>query len=233
MIDRTRSRGVAPGGVAATWTEPGQRTITVGVLATVVVLDQTTKWWAWRNAPGTIINAASTWPIGRPVSSWFAGPVTGAILDLLSVGLLSLAGHLLVHRRRRGVVLVAGALMIGGWSTNLLDRLELRGATVPGSVRGAVDFIHLGPPYWNLVDFVIIGAAALFLAAAFARGGRSALDAAPTGHTTPVTRRHPWARRPAAGLVRAVVVAGAAVHRAVHDDAVYSSARASTDAGEG
>jgi lipoprotein signal peptidase len=234
MIDRTRVRSVAPGGVAATWTGPGQRTIVVGVLAAVVVLDQATKWWAWRNASGAIINAASTWPIGRPVSSWFAGPVTGAILDLLSVGLLSLAGHLLVRRRRRGVVLVAGALMIGGWSSNLLDRLGLHGATAPGSVRGAIDFIHLGPPYWNLADFVIIGAAALFLVAAFARGGRRALGAAPTGHTPPVTGRRPRAQSAAAGLVLAVVVGGAAVHGAVHDDGVYSSPRASTHAaGEG
>jgi lipoprotein signal peptidase len=234
MIDRTRVRGVAPGGVAATRTGPGQRAIAAGVLAAVVVLDQTTKWWAWRDASGAIINPGATWLIGRPVSGWFSGPVTGAILDLLSVGLLSLAGHLLVRRRRRRVVLVAGALMIGGWSSNLLDRLGLHGATAPGSVRGAIDFIHLGPPYWNLADFVIIGAAALFVVAAFARGGRSALGAAPTGHMTPATRRRRRARRAAAGLVLAVVVGGAAVHGAVHDDGVYSSPRAWTDAaGEG
>ncbi|MCW2677753.1 MAG: hypothetical protein JWR70_2793 [Modestobacter sp.] len=174
MIDQTRVR-LAPGGDAATWTGSGQRAIAIGLLAAVIVLDQTTKWWAWRHASRAIINAGSTWPIGRPLSGWFSGPVTGAILDLLDVGLLSLAGHLLVRRRRRGVVLIAGALMIGGWSSNLLDRLGLHIATAPGSVRGAVDFIHLGRPYWNVADFVIVGATALLLAARCAPCGRSAL----------------------------------------------------------
>jgi lipoprotein signal peptidase len=228
MTQQTQVRR-APGGNVATWTGPGQGAIAIGLLAAVVVLDQTTKWWAWRNVSDSIINAGSTWPIGRPVSGWFSGPVTGAVLDLLSVGVLSFAGHLLVRRRRRGAVLVAGSLMIGGWSSNLLDRLGLHRATAPGSVRGAIDFIHLGPPYWNIADFVIIGAAAIFLAAACARGGRSALGGAPSGDTTPGTRRPP-ARRTAAGLVLAVVVGGAAVHGAVHHNGVCSSPRASTHA---
>jgi hypothetical protein len=172
------------------------------------VLDQTTKWWAWRHASEAIINAVSTWPIGRPVSGWFSGPVTGAILDLLDVGPLSLAGHLLV--RRRGVVLVAGAL-IGGWSSNLLERLGLHLATAPGSVRGAVDFLPLGRAYWNVADFVIAGAAALLLAARCAPCGRSALGPAPHG-------------------VPAVVVGGVAAMGAVHDVGVDSSPRASADA---
>jgi lipoprotein signal peptidase len=168
----------APGGDPATWPGPGQRATAIGLLAAVVVLDQTTKWWAWRHASAAIINAGSTWPIGWPLNGWFSGQVTGAVLDLLDVGLLSLAGHLLVRRRRRGVVLVAGALMIGGWSSNLLDRLGLHIATAPGSVRGAVDFIHLGRPYWNVADLVIVTAAALLLAARCAPGTRS-LDSAP------------------------------------------------------
>jgi lipoprotein signal peptidase len=180
MTHQTRVRR-APGGQPATWAGRRQRAIAIGLLAAVVVLDQTTKWWAWRNVSDSIINAGSTWPIGRPVSGWFSGPVTGAVLDLLSVGLLSLAGHLLVRRRRRGAVLVAGALMIGGWVSNLLDRLGLHRATAPGSARGAVDFIHLGPPYWNLADFVIAGAAMLFLVARCVADRRSALGPAPDG----------------------------------------------------
>jgi len=37
---------------------------------------------------------------------------------------------------------VPGALVIGGWSSNLLDRLGMHYWTAPGSVRGAVDFIE-------------------------------------------------------------------------------------------
>jgi hypothetical protein len=34
--------------------------------------------------------------------------------------------------------------------------------TAPGSMRGAVDFIHLGSHYYNVADFFIIGATPLF-----------------------------------------------------------------------
>ncbi|MCW2574398.1 MAG: hypothetical protein JWR66_428, partial [Modestobacter sp.] len=39
------------------------------------MVDRTTPWWAWRNDSGAIIDAGSTWPIGRPVSGWFSGLV--------------------------------------------------------------------------------------------------------------------------------------------------------------
>jgi lipoprotein signal peptidase len=149
-------------------TGPGRRQglITLGLLAVVILLDQATKWWGWRHAPHAFINAGGTWIIGRPVGAWFSGPVSGPLLDHLDIGLLSLAGVILVRRRRRAPVLVAGALMLGGWSSNLLDRLGMHTLTAPGSVRGAVDFIPLGPPSWNLADFFILGATVLFLVAA-------------------------------------------------------------------
>ncbi|MCW2617088.1 MAG: hypothetical protein JWR28_237 [Modestobacter sp.] len=157
MTHQTRARR-ALRCAAATWTGPGQRTTAIGLLVVVVVVDRTTPWWAWRNDSGAIIDAGSTWPIGRPVSGWFSGLVTGAVLDLLGVGPLSLAGHLLVRRRRRQAVLVAGARMIGGWGSNLLDRLGLHRATAPGSARGAVD------PAPNGVPVVVVGGAAAIAA---------------------------------------------------------------------
>jgi lipoprotein signal peptidase len=187
----------AEGDDAATDAEPWQRLMALGLLAAVVVLDQTTKWWGWRFAPEAIINAGGTWLIGRPVGGWFSGPVAGPLLDVLNVGLLSLAGLILVRRRRRALVLVTGALMIGGWSSNLLDRLGLHTVTAPGSVRGAVDFIPLGRPYWNVADFVIMGATALYLVAVCARGGRSVRGAAANRQSTPVTRPRPWGSRSA------------------------------------
>jgi lipoprotein signal peptidase len=187
----------AEGDDAATDTEPRQRLVALGLLAAVVVLDQTTKWWGWRYAPAAVINAGGTWLIGRPVSEWFSGPVSGLLLDLLNVALLSLAGFLLVRRRRRVVVLVTGALLIGGWSSNLLDRLGMHTVTAPGSVRGAVDFIPLGRPYWNVADFVIMAATALYLVAVCARSGRVA---ATSRLMTPMTRPRTWGpRRASAG----------------------------------
>jgi lipoprotein signal peptidase len=153
------------------------------VLAAVIVLDQVTKWWGWRHIPHAFINSGGTWIIGRPFDSWLSGPVSGPLLDHLDVGLLSLAGICLVRRRRRAPVLAAGGLMLGGWSSNLLDRLGMHSLTAPGSVRGAVDFIPLGPPSWNLADFFILGATVLFLVAACGSAARAASASRPA---TPV-----------------------------------------------
>jgi lipoprotein signal peptidase len=141
----------------------GQRRTALALLGAVVLLDQTTKWWGWRHASRAIINPGATWFVGQPVDGWFSGATSGALLDLLGVGGLSIVWFLLVRRRRRGLVLVSGVLMTGGWGSNLLDRLGLHALTAPGSVRGAADFIHLGPAYFNVADFVIVGATLVFL----------------------------------------------------------------------
>jgi lipoprotein signal peptidase len=196
---------------AATGPARRQGQITLGLIATVVAVDQTTKWWAWRNAPVAIINPGGTWLIGRPVSGLLAGPVSGPLIDLLDVGLLALAGLLLVSRPRRALSLVAGALMIAGWSSNLLDRLGMHAVTAPGSVRGAVDFISLGPPYWNVADFVIVGATALFIVALCTRGDRT--DHTVAARRTPAAPSRPRAWVAAVGAVAAVVLSvPAAVH---------------------
>jgi lipoprotein signal peptidase len=152
-------------------------------MAAVAVLDQTTKWWGWRHAPLALINSGSTWPIRYPVSGWYAGSLTGPIMDLLSCGLLTLAALVLLRRRRSAVVLGSGALVIGGWSSNLLDRLGMHLVNAPGSHRGAIDFIHLGTHYYNVADFIIIGSTVVFLAAVPAGRGRPRV--APSPYVTP------------------------------------------------
>jgi lipoprotein signal peptidase len=140
----------------------GQRLMVLALLTAVAVLDQTVKWWAWRHASVAIINGGGDSLVGATVSGWYSGPITGALLDLLDFGLLSAAVSVLMRHRRPVLVLVAGALVIGGWGSNLLDRLGMHYLTAPGSVRGAVDFIHLGRHYYNVADFFIIGATPLF-----------------------------------------------------------------------
>jgi hypothetical protein len=49
---------------------------------------------------------------------------------------------------------VCGSLMVGGWSSNLLDRLGMHYWTAPGSIRGAMDFINIGGYYYNFADFL-------------------------------------------------------------------------------
>jgi lipoprotein signal peptidase len=142
--------------------------VVAGLLAAVIAVDQATKWWGWRHAPMAIVNTGGTWFIGDPVRGWVSGPVTGPLIDLLGLGLLSVIGSVLVRRRRRPLLLVAGALMISGWGSNLLDRLGMHALTAPGSDRGAVDFIPLGPVFFNLADVVIVAATVLYVVAAVA-----------------------------------------------------------------
>jgi lipoprotein signal peptidase len=186
-----------------------QRLIAVGLVLAVVVVDQATKWWGWRHAPDTFINSGSTWPTGAPMSAWFSGKVSGRLLDLGAVGLFTVAGILLARRRRRGLVLVAGFLILGGWTSNLLDRLGLHALTAPGSSRGAVDFIHLGTPYSNVADYIIVGATTVLGLSACAATGRK-LRAATSRRAEGLTLRRP--RVPVRVYAAASASAGAGTH---------------------
>lgn len=146
----------------------------LSLLVVVVVLDQLAKWWAWRHAPGTRINSGGDVLVGHTIGAWYSGPVTGALLDLLDVGLLSIAVSVLARWRVTAAVGVPAALMTGGWVSNLLDRLGAHYWTAPGSVRGVVDFIHIGKHYYNVADFFIIGGTPVFLLAAGYQAVRAA-----------------------------------------------------------
>src|ERR1700749_1007373 len=153
--------------------------LVLALIAAVAVVDQAAKWWAWRHVSWTQINSGGDVLVGPTVGGWYAGPVTGALLDLLDVGLLGVALALLVRCRVPAAVSVPGALMMGGWFSNLLDRLGAHYWTAPGSVRGVVDFIHLGGHYYNVADFFIMGCTPLFLLAAAGQGALAARSAPP------------------------------------------------------
>ena len=188
--------------------------VVLALLVVVVVLDQVVKWWAWRHFSWTRINSGGDVLVGRTISAWYAGPVTGALLDLLDYGLLSIAVSVLARRRAPAAVSVPGALMTGGWASNLLDRVGIHDWTAPGSVRGVVDFIHFGGHYYNVADFFIIGCTPLFLLAAGYQRVRAARRPAAAGPVPPParSRARAWVRIPAlagAGLIL-VVSLGAA-----------------------
>jgi lipoprotein signal peptidase len=147
--------------------------VALSLIAMVVMLDQAAKWWAWRHVPWTRINSGGDALVGSTIGAWYAAPVPGALLDMLDFGLLSIAVLVMVRCRASAAVSITGALMIGGWSSNLLDRLGLHYWTAPGSVRGAVDFIHIGSHFYNVADLFIIGCTPLFLLAAVYQGVRA------------------------------------------------------------
>jgi lipoprotein signal peptidase len=192
----------------------GQRAIVLTLLATVVLLDQATKWWAWRHASGALINPGGDLLVGRIVGSWYAGTVTGRVLDLLGVGFLSIAVFLLVRRRRTVAVLASAALMTGGWGSNLLDRLGMHSWTAPGSIRGAVDFVPVSHYRFNLADLVIVGATAAFVLSvgqprlASTRRSVLAQDPARPGRRRRRTRRSAFAGAVGIGVVVAVGTIG-------------------------
>jgi lipoprotein signal peptidase len=196
-----------------------QSVVVLALLAMVVVLDQAAKWWAWRHFSWTRINSGGDVLVGPTVGAWYADPVPGALLDLLDVGLLSTAVSVLARWRLPTTVTVPGALMIGGWGSNLLDRLGMHYWSAPGSVRGVVDFIHIGGYYYNVADLFIISCTPLFLLAAGYQGVRTARRGAqPWTVPPPRSRLRARARILAlasAGLI-AVVALGAANYGGVN-----------------
>jgi len=160
------SRGLTTTTVSSARTELlVHRSTVFAVLATAVVVDQLTKAWAWRHAPEARINYGGNAFVGNTVSEWYADPVTGALLDFVDFGVLGVAVFMLARLRLTAMALIPGALMTGGWISNLLDRLGMHYWTAPGSVRGAVDFIPLGNIYYNVADVFIASGTLLFLVA--------------------------------------------------------------------
>jgi lipoprotein signal peptidase len=184
----------------------GQRLIVLTLVAAVIVLDQAAKWWAWRHASWAEINSGGDLLVGPAVSRWYADPVTGALLDLLDFGVLSIAVSTLVRRRRPAVVVVPGALMLGGWASNLLDRLGMHYWTAPGSVRGVVDFISAAGSTYNVADCFIIGATPLLLLAAGSLKWRARDRPATVRAVPPATRNRPRARASIPALAGAAVI---------------------------
>ena len=180
-----------------------QRLLVLALLAAVIVVDQVTKWWAWRHVPGACINRGGDVLTGATVGTWYAQPVPGALLDLLDFGLVSAAVCVLIRRRRPTAVTICGSLMAGGWSSNLLDRLGMHYWTAPGSIRGAMDFINIGGYYYNFADFFIIGTTPLFLLAVACLAKREAIR--PTGAATPA-RSYSRARAPITALAATALI---------------------------
>jgi lipoprotein signal peptidase len=129
----------------------------------VVVLDQVTKFWAWRHVSTVRINVGGDILVGPTVGRLYTNPVMGALLDLLDAGLLSRAFVLLLRRSQTPVLRTSATLVLAGWMSDLLDRLGMHYVTAPGSVRGAVDFIHVGRDYFNVADFFILAGTVGFL----------------------------------------------------------------------
>jgi lipoprotein signal peptidase len=205
--------------------KPRQWLIVLTVVAAVIVLDQSIKWWAWRHVSGARINSGGDVLVGPTIGAWYANPVTGALLDLLDSGLLG-AALFILGRRRPAAVLVFGALTLGGWGSNLLDRLGMRYLTAPGSVRGVVDFIHFRGARYNVADLFIVGATPLFLlAVGFLGRGAPQRPATVRAAAARHRLRASMLALVGAGLIVVAVALGAAHYGAVRTAPVHVSAQ--------
>src|SRR6185437_163690 len=227
------ARPAAPGPVERD--RPRQAGLVLALIAAVTVLDQAVKWWAWRHVPWARINAGGDMLVGRTIGAWYGAPVTGALLDLVDFAVLSIAVSVLARSRVPANVRVPGALVGGGWGSNLLDRLGVHYWTAPGSVRGAVDFIHVGGHYYNVADFFIIGATPLFVLAAGYYGVRAVARRGRTRPAAPPARGRSRVRSPViAGVVLTLVVAlGAANYGGVAAASCLSARQDGGTAGQG
>ncbi|UQX87863.1 signal peptidase II [Jatrophihabitans telluris] len=132
------------------------RAFAVGLaIVTLVGVDQAAKFWAWRTVSTVRINAGGDQFVSRSMSAWFAGPITGAILDVVNFALVLLALGALFRRPASPGLRPTGVLMLTGWASNLLDRLGLHFLTAPGSLRGVIDFVPIGRHFYNLADLYI------------------------------------------------------------------------------
>jgi lipoprotein signal peptidase len=228
-------RGALPSAVAATRVRSGKcghRLIVAALLAMVIALDQATKWWAWRHIASAEINPGGDFLVGPVVGRWYSGRVTGAALDLLGFGLLSTAVWVLARRSRPALVVATGALMLGGWGSNLLDRLGMHYVTAPGGVRGAVDFIPIdGAHYYcNVADFFIVGATPLLLLAVGFRCRRAA-DRPATARTAASRYQLPARARVPALAVGGNTVVAVALGAANYGTVIYAPQHVGTRSG--
>ena len=200
-----------------------QPSLLLTALSAVIVLDQVTKWWGWRHVSLAIVNPGGDFLVGRTISGWYAGQVSGALLDLVSFGALSTAVSVLVRRRRPVLVTVSGAVMIGGWSSNLLDRLGLHYWTAPGSARGAVDFLPFVHHMTNVADFAIGGATLVFVLAVGCVGRRSAYRSAAVRAVLRPRNHRPRRRRVILAFAGALCLITAVVAGAVNNTGVTTT----------
>ncbi len=127
-----------------------------------------------------LINSGGYILLGPNIRSWFAQPIAGAVADVVGAVAIVAAVGWLVRRERPTGVLLGGGLIIGGWTSNILDRLGLHNLTAPGSARGVVDFIPDGTPGRSNVADVCIVAGAVVLAFTLVRHRLSGQPRDPT-----------------------------------------------------
>lgn len=145
--------------------QPGStgRITPVVIGASVIVLDQVTKWWALMGLDDGPIDVFWTLRFRLTFNSGMAfgtGQGLGPFIAIAAFVVVVLLARMMWRQRTR-LSAVAIGFLIGGATGNLIDRI----ARSPGVFRGSVvDFIDFGWfPVFNVADVAINAGAALLV----------------------------------------------------------------------
>jgi lipoprotein signal peptidase len=156
-----------------------QRRLLVAVMLAIGLVDQLSKAWAWRYVTRVHINSGSGLLFGDRAGSWYRDGLRAIAIDAVGAVLITVLAAALVRRRRPTVAFLGAAMALGGWASNLGDRLGLHAVTAPGTRQGVVDFLHWEGRLWNVADLAImVGTGICILACLYAvllSGGRDPL----------------------------------------------------------
>jgi len=154
-----RAAAAAPASARRGW-------LLLAVVSAVGALDQASKAWAWRELPLVHINSGGGLLFGDRAGTVYRDGRLGTAIDLAGVALVALVAAVLLRFRWPRLPFLGAALVLGGWASNLADRLGLHNVTAPGSARGVVDFLRWGGRLWNVADVVMIAGVLLGAAGA-------------------------------------------------------------------
>lgn len=116
----------------------------VVLMATIIMIDRFTKYWAYRYCDALVINRGMAWGVGHHASS--------VPFILITLCIIAIVGYMSWYTyRRMGTYPVIGECMvIAGALSNVIDRFVY---------AGVVDFIAVSCAGWNFPVFNIADSA--------------------------------------------------------------------------
>jgi signal peptidase II len=143
----------------------------LGVAATVLAVDQLTKWWAVETLDTRTIHVVWTLQLRLTINHGSAFSVAqgrGALISLLALVVVAVLLRSGRYATRPGMAVAIG-LVFGGALGNLTDRALREGDGLLGG--GVVDYIDLQWwPVFNIADAAIVMGALLLLAMQWRHG---------------------------------------------------------------
>jgi lipoprotein signal peptidase len=131
----------------------------ITVMVGVVAVDQVTK--AVQHANHFVVNTGGAALVPSAIGDFlWRSPHIGAVVDTAAVAALCAVARL-IPAIAGAIGRVGAAMMVGGLSSNLLDRLGFASLLHAGLPRGSIDWVPLGSHlHANVADgFVALGAA--------------------------------------------------------------------------